>query len=154
MSDILSRVPDLTMGFAAQPYANIITGGQPTPEDLQRLREAGLSNVINMRMPYEQTEFDDAEAAQAAGLNYVAMPIGGEPAISVEAARELDSWLEKLSGNTLVHCATSNRVGALFAIRAAVLQGKPLAEALAEGQRAGLKGLLDYTVAVINAHAG
>lgn len=152
MTDILSKVPRLTMGYSAQPYDNIVTGGQPTPEDLVLLKQAGIDNVINMRMPGEQIEFNDAQASQTAGLNYIAMPIGGEPAISLDAARELDAVLGELEGNTLVHCATSNRVGALFAIRAALIQGKPMEEAINEGRAAGLSGLLGKAIAVIEAH--
>ncbi len=152
MSDILSQVPQLTMGYAAQPYDNIVTGGQPTPADMTLLKAAGIDNIINMRMPGEQSEFNDAQAAQSAGLNYIAMPIAGEPAISLDAAQELDAVLAELQGNTLVHCATSNRVGALFAIRAAIIQGKSMDDAIAEGQAAGLSGLLGKTVSVIEAH--
>lgn len=152
MTDILSKVPQLTMGYSAQPYDNIVTGGQPTPDDMTLLKEAGIDNVINMRMPGEQSDFNPAQAADAAGLNYIAMPIAGEPAISLDAAQELDAVLAELDGNTLVHCATSNRVGALFAIRAAIVQGKPLDDAIAEGQAAGLSGLLGKTISVIEAN--
>ena len=152
MTDILSQAPHLTMGYAAQPYDNIVTGGQPTPADMVQLKAAGIDNIINMRMPGEQSEFNDAQAAEAADLNYIAMPIAGEPAISLDAAQELDAILAELSGNTLVHCATSNRVGALFAIRAAIIQGKPVEDALAEGRAAGLSGLLGKTVSVIESH--
>ncbi|GAA5316460.1 MAG: hypothetical protein AseanaTS_16640 [Candidatus Pelagadaptatus aseana] len=149
MSDLLSKMPGLSMPFASQPYDNIICGGQPGIEDYRLMKTAGIDNVINMRMPGEHSDFNDQEQASAAGLTYVAMPIAGEPAITLDAARQLDEVLAGLDGNTLVHCASSNRVGALFAIRAAVLQGKPLEDAVAEGQAAGLKALLDRTLMVI-----
>jgi hypothetical protein len=42
---------------------------------------------------------------------------------------------------TLVHCGSSNRVGALLALRAAWLKGATLEAALAAGRSAGLTGL-------------
>jgi uncharacterized protein (TIGR01244 family) len=153
MSDLLSQLPGLTMPFASQPYDTIICGGQPGLDDYALLKSAGIDNVINMRMPGEQSDFNDQEQASTAGLNYVAMPIAGEPAITLDAAKQLDDVLNTLEGNTLVHCATSNRVGALFAIRAAVIQDKPVEQALAEGQKAGLKGLADKAMAIIQANS-
>ena len=41
----------------------------------------------------------------------------------------------------LVSCATSNRVGAMFALKAGWLEGAAHEAAMALGQRAGLKGL-------------
>lgn len=152
MTDILSQIPQLTMGYSAQPYDNIVTGGQPTPEDMILLKQAGIDTVINMRMPGEQAEFNAAQAAENAGLNYIAMPVAGEAGISLDAARELDAVLGELQGNTLVHCATSNRVGALFAVRAALIQGKSQEQAISEGRAAGLSGLLGKAISVIESH--
>jgi hypothetical protein len=41
----------------------------------------------------------------------------------------------------LVHCASSNRVGAMIALRAALVDGASADAALAEGRRWGLKSL-------------
>ena len=43
----------------------------------------------------------------------------------------------------IIHCASGNRVGALLALRANLIQGKSASEALAFGKAAGLTTLED-----------
>ena len=80
--------------------------------------------------------------AGAEGLEYLHLPIAAEPNLTMANVRQFDSWLNDPAGPlTLVHCGSGNRVGALYALRAAWLQGKNVEAALAEGRTAGLKGL-------------
>ena len=72
-------------------------------------------------------------------MTYVPMPIGGD-GINFENARALDELLAGFDEPVLLHCGSSNRVGALLALRAS-LAGADDEEALRIGLKAGLSSL-------------
>ncbi|SDQ28110.1 TIGR01244 family protein [Pseudoxanthomonas sp. CF385] len=137
---ILAGTPGYAGDFA-QPKAGLHTGGQPTAEDLQRLKHEGVRTVIDLRGPQEARGFDEAREAEALGMAYIALPISGKDDISAEKAKALHTLLQDREGGVLLHCASGNRVGALLALGAAQIDGLPADEALALGRAAGLKSL-------------
>ena len=140
----------LKMKNAAQPYENIVTGGQPSAADLSLLKAQGVTNIINLRGAGESVNYNEAEEAKKLGINYVSLQIASADAVSIENAKKLDELLKANSGKTLVHCASSNRVGALFAIKAAVIDGKSHDQAMTEGLSAGMKSLRKRTEVVLS----
>jgi uncharacterized protein (TIGR01244 family) len=118
----------------------IATAGQPDREALQLFADAGFAAVIDMRGPAENRGMDEAASVAALGLEYLAFPIVGQGAISFEKAKELDRLLQAVDGPVLLHCASSNRVGALLALRER-LNGASDDEALEFGRRAGMTRL-------------
>jgi uncharacterized protein (TIGR01244 family) len=114
----------------------LATAGQPTPEALKQLKALGFKTVINLRTEAEGVK-DEEKLMKEMGLRYVWVPL--TPAslsvkdVDAVAAVLADSAAEPV----LLHCAAANRAGGLWA---AVLarRGKSLAEAEAEGVKAGL----------------
>ena len=95
------------------PLEGIATAGQPDRSDVARLAEAGYKVVIDLRAPGEPRGFDEAAEIQAAGMEYINLPVSGPPADETfEHFREI----LRDSGNrpALVHCGSANRVGALM----------------------------------------
>jgi len=133
-----------------QAYPNIITGGQPSVEDLTKLKAMGVKTIVNLRTSGEFNGYNEASEASKLGVNYISLEISGNSGITLENAKKFDQILNKLEGKALVHCASSNRVGALFALRAALIQGKSSEEAIIEGKRAGLKSLQHKVETLIN----
>jgi len=132
---------------AAQPFGDIVTGGQPTVGDLKLLKARGVINIINLRTPDEFDDYDEAGQAKALGFNYIELPIAGARGVTSENAVKLDKLLAGFSDElTFVHCASSNRVGALFALRAGLIQGKSIEESLKQGDAAGLGSLRGATL--------
>lgn len=125
-------------------------GGQPTPDDLARLAREGVRTVINLRAPHEPVEYDEAAEAARLGLRYVALPVAGPADLHREQVERFGRALDEArrEGGVLVHCATSNRVGALVALDAVLNRGRPLAEALERGRAAGLASLEPAVVAL------
>lgn len=116
--------------------------GQPTPEDLARLRAVGVRSVINLRAPGEACAFDEAAKAACLQLAYETLPVSGADDLTPQAVERFGALLDaaRARGDVLVHCASGNRVGALVALHAAA-RGAPPADALAIGRAAGLAGL-------------
>tara|TARA_R110001592_G_scaffold29969_1_gene107845 strand:+ start:378 stop:875 length:498 start_codon:yes stop_codon:yes gene_type:complete len=119
---------------------SLITGGQPSAMDLEQLKSAGVTKVINLRTANEKVDYDEQAKAEALGFTYISLPIAGSDDVTSENAAQLDLLLQ---GNekVLLHCASGNRVGALLAIRAHEIEGKPVAESLQLGRAAGMSSL-------------
>src|SRR3546814_17161114 len=75
------------------------------------------------------------------GLDYLNIPVAGGADLSEDNARKLAIALEDIDGTALVHCASSNRVGALFAVKAAKLDPTSVDEAIEIGRSAGLRAM-------------
>jgi uncharacterized protein (TIGR01244 family) len=126
---------------AGQPFSDVATAGRPSAEHFALAKERGIKRVINLCPHGEPCAYDEPELMAQLGLDYVNIPVAGPSDLSVDKARELDAALQTATGPVLVHCASSNRVGALFALRAFHLERKSPEEALAIGRSAGLKAM-------------
>lgn len=126
---------------AKSPYEGVLCGGQPTPEALETAQRKGFKTIINLRPASEHAGWDVAETVQSLGLNYVNIPIAGEADLTQENVNAFHNALNDNESPTIVHCASGNRVGALFAMRAAWIEGKTTEEALEIGRCSGLTGM-------------
>jgi uncharacterized protein (TIGR01244 family) len=124
----------------AEPLDGITTGGQPSAEALAAIAEQGFTTVIDLRSAEEDRGFDEAGTVEGLGMSYISLPVSGASGVSYENASALDRILADIDGPVLLHCASSNRVGALLALRAK-LKGADDEAALALGENAGLTGL-------------
>ena len=115
--------------------------GQPSPADLAEYKKLGVTTVINLRTPAEMEKagIDEAAAAKAAGLHYVHVPIGATPPTDSELAKIYAELAKAPKQKVLLHCASSNRVGMVWALYRGTQQKVAPEVALAEGQAAGLK---------------
>lgn len=137
----LAQSPERSFGLPAEgaPETGIISAAQPSTEQLRELAEAGFTTVINLRTEAEMS-FDEGELVESLGMTYHSIPVGGAGDVTANAARQLDGYLAAASGPVLVHCASSNRVGALFAVREH-LAGADKETAVSKGKKAGLTTL-------------
>lgn len=134
-------------GLASLPNVSFhgpdrVASGRLEPADIPKLAAAGIRTVIDLRDDSETPDFDEAAAVRAAGMRYHNLPIRGPQDLTSANIRAFDALLKSAgSSPTLVHCSSSNRVGALMALRAAALQGMSNDAALATGKSWGLAGL-------------
>jgi uncharacterized protein (TIGR01244 family) len=135
----------------SRPAPQLHASGQPSAEAIAALPAAGIKVIINLRPHEEAPQLDEAAVARAAGLTYESLPIAGKAGLTRENVVAFDVLLKKHAGElTLAHCSSSNRVGALLALRAAWIEGRPAEEALALGEKAGLKGLRSDVEALLS----
>lgn len=127
-----------------------LSAAQPTSEQLKQLANAGVKHVINLRGENEQ-DWDEAQLVASLGMQYHALPIAGAQDVSVENAQKLAKIMAELNGEAvLLHCASSNRVGALMAISAHA-EGLDIESALAKGKHWGMSSLEPVVRSVITA---
>ncbi len=128
--------PSITNFLRVNPQ--ICTGGQPRLEDLPRLKAEGIKAIINLRRP---TEYDaEAEAARAKelGLRYFNIPVSVAEPQDQQAAEFLKLTADPKNRPAFIHCASANRVGALWMIRRILVDGWKLADAEAEARKIGM----------------
>ena len=133
------RVPEITAIRAPAP--GVLSAGRLAPGDVERLREAGVRQVIDLTADAETPDFDEAAAVREAGLAYANLPLRGGQDLTRDNVLAFDRMLRAAEGPVLVHCASGNRVGAMAALRAAWVQDKPIEDAIAVGKAWGLAGL-------------
>ncbi|MGD8376166.1 MAG: sulfur transferase domain-containing protein [Acidobacteriota bacterium] len=123
----------------------LLVGGQPTEKQIRRLAREGYRTIVNLRGPGEEGGWDEAPLSTELGMAFVDVPIASRADLNEANARRLAELVDRRDGfPMLVHCASGNRVGALFALKAFYVDGDPPEEALREGLEAGLTRLEPY----------
>ena len=115
----------------------LAVAGQPVPQALAKLEDMGFRTVVNLRTEKEGAA-EERAIVEAQGLRYVWVPMTPD-SFSLADVEAVQKVLDDPStGPVLLHCASSNRVGAVWAVIQS-RQGKSLDEALAAGRAAGLQ---------------
>jgi uncharacterized protein (TIGR01244 family) len=129
-----------TPNAAVHRNGRVYFGGQPSEADLALFAKTGVKTVINLRTASELANlgFDESTAAQSAGMTYLNLPMGRD----IPAEAELEAMFTALDGAkqapVLLHCASSNRAGAVWALYRAHRDGIAAEQAIAEGRAAGM----------------
>ncbi|UJX27325.1 MULTISPECIES: protein tyrosine phosphatase family protein [Pseudoalteromonas] len=132
----------------------VLTSGQPNQTDFAKLKELGVKNIINLRGDNE-TNWSEQDLVTELGMNYYHIPVQSKADITIENATKLQSLLnEHQQQTTLLHCASSNRVGALVALYNAITLKQPIDEAVEIGKQWGLKSLEGVVRSKVNEEIG
>ena len=121
---------------------NIYFGGQPSADDLVLLQKKGVVTVVNLRGQDEMNAlgFDERAAVTQLGMGYVHLPLTkGISSSDEEIDRILDVVGDTEKAPIILHCASSNRVGYIWAMYRALRENVELNEAIRQGEAAGLR---------------
>ncbi len=145
-TDVVNNVS--IKNFAA--HNNLVfSAAQPTKEQFKQLSQAKVKHVINLRAAGEQ-DWDEGALVNSLGMSYHAIEIAGAKDVNTDNAKQLANLLEQLKGESVVvHCASSNRVGALMAI-SAHQQGTDIESAIEIGKQWGMASLEPVVRKVVN----
>ena len=123
------------------------TAGQPTHQDLIRLKQKGIQSVLNLRTTIEDPGVaKEGAAVQALGLKYFHLPVDSSrltPKLGDEFLRIVS---DESNRPLFIHCASANRVGAFWILHRVVNHGWSLAKAEEEARKIGLRSpkLLEF----------
>ena len=135
-------VAALRIRNARLPMPGLLTGGQLTADQMIALRESGYRHFISLRPADESGAGWEEEFAASEGIAFTRIAIAGATGIDRENAERLDARLAQAGSEpTVLYCGSGNRVGALIALRAHLIEGIGAEEALALGKEAGLTRL-------------
>ena len=124
----------------ANPVPGIFSAGQPSENQFQQLFQQGYRHLVCLREKSERgTGWEEARAKEL-GVRFTRIEISGNDSLTKANAIEVAAAIT-IAGDapTLVYCGGSNRVGAMLAMRACLLEGKSVDEAIKLGQDAGMK---------------
>ena len=114
-------------------------GGQPELTAFAEFSEKGYSTIVNLRTQDEDVPVGEKVAARVYGLTYFELPVTRET-LSLADAKSLDTYLDSApAGSVFIHCASGNRVGALWGLYQGWKNGLSGEEAVAAGQAAGMR---------------
>ena len=116
------------------------TGGQPSMDDLDRMKAEGVKAVINLRRPVEFDAEEEAAKMKQLGLRYFSIPVDSKNPNDEEAAEFLKILADPQNRPAFIHCASANRVGAFWMIRRVLVDGWKMEDAEHEADRIGLRG--------------
>lgn len=136
--------------------AVVACGGATDTAALDGLKADGFKSVINLRVASESGANvpENQAKAKALGLNYFHLPLSGaspDPAI-------VDQFLGVVSNKAnqpvFIHCASANRVGAVWLVKRVLQDGWPVDKATTEAKAIGLSapGLEKFALDYIASH--
>lgn len=146
LADVLGTIP-----FSACPVDGVASAGQPAAAAWPDLARAGYRTVIDLRTAEEPRGYDEPASVRAAGLEYLPLPVSQDTLNDAAFDHFRDLVRDPARRPVLVHCATSNRVGALLLPYFALDEGRSLPEARELARQAGLRNAelermaLDYS---------
>lgn len=137
MAEELPQIP-----FLFTPQLDVLACGMPDENGLKEAAAFGVKTLVNV-CPSAETPITEPGTCAALGMEYITIPVTGLEDLNRANVEKLANALNTERGKVLVHCRSSNRVGALFALKAFWLDGKTEQEAIDLGRAAGLTKLED-----------
>ena len=127
---------------ARMPIEGLITAGQPNQEQLEALRSAGVEHFVSLRPTSEDGAGWEEALSANEGFAFDRLPITGAGALTRENVETFAAIMQEVDGaSAVLYCASSNRVGAMLALKAHWIDGEPPEAALELGLSAGLTSL-------------
>ncbi len=115
------------------------SGGQPRPEHLAQLKAEGVKVIINLRPESEHRVELETDAAKAAGLRYINIPVVYADPKDEQVEEFLKITDDPNNRPAFIHCAGAIRVGAFWMIRRVLRDGWTVEKAEEEAEKIGLK---------------
>jgi uncharacterized protein (TIGR01244 family) len=118
--------------------ATVACAGATPVQALPELKKNGFASVINFRMPEENgANIDEAKATAAkVGLKYIHLP-HQTPTPDIAGAF-LKAVADPANQPVYIHCASANRVGAMWLIKRVVVDDWEIRRAIEEAAAIGL----------------
>ena len=124
--------------------AGLLVGGQPTPEQLKAIQEAGYRTVISLRTEDEKGDEGEPAVVERLGMSFVSVPVPGPSGLTEDNARALSKALDRQDAlPAVVHCGTGERSAALLGLEAFVVDRVSPTAAVDLAKRLGMKRLED-----------
>lgn len=120
-------------------YKGVFLASQPAAADFEQAKDGGIKTVINLRQPAEIKDFDEAKVVGDLGLTYHNPGFSNAEELTDEKFDEVRKLLRESQRPILLHCASANRVGAVWAAYRVLDEGATYEQALEEAKIVGLK---------------
>ena len=124
---------------ACQILPNVISGGQPTAEQLKALKAAGGDIVLDLRDPMEPRPVDEATFVRELGMEYVNIPVRAGSLDDASLERVLAVLRGSGDRTVFFHCGSGSRVGGALIPHFILDHGMEEQDAVDQAMRVGLR---------------
>jgi len=130
------------------------TGGQPSMENLQKMKSQGVRSVLNLRRASEYDFEEEAATAKKLDLRYFHIPVDKNNLKDEQVEEFLKVTGDPQNRPIFIHCTSAGRVSAFWMIRRALVDNWKVEDAEAEARKIGLHNekLRDWALSYINRH--
>ena len=141
---------------ACQATPTMVTGGQPTAEQLEAFKKAGGAVVLDIRDPMEPRPFDEPKRLKELGLEYVNVPVVAGQVGDKQMERILEALRAHKEKQMLFHCGSGNRVGGALLAYFMLDLGMEEEAAIEQAMRVGLRSpeMMQWGLGYVEAHGG
>ena len=124
----------------ARLETTVACGGATTPEAVPEIKKMGYAAIVNMRLATESgaNVEGEAAAAKAAGINFIHIPFNGSSPDPAVADEFLTVITAPENNPAYIHCASGNRVSAMWMIKRMVVDHWDADKAFTEASALGL----------------
>ena len=124
---------------ACQPITGLGTGGQPGTSQLEAMKAAGVSVILDLREPMEPRSIDEPAKVAQLGMEYVNVPISAARLNDETLERILKVLRDKGEKQIFMHCGSGNRVGGALIAHLMLDQRMEEEDAVATAMKVGLR---------------
>lgn len=120
--------------------ATVACAGATRTEAFPEIKKRGFASILNLRRDQEPGADIAAAraAATAAGLKFIHIPVDGARPDPAAADAFLKAVTDRANQPVFIHCASANRVAAMWLIKRVVVDGWEIPKATAEAEAIGL----------------
>ncbi len=137
MSDAFQAISGVAN--ACQILPSVVTGGQPTADQLKALKEAGGEIVLDLRDPMEPRPVAEAALVRELGMEYVNIPVRAG-SLDDTTLEQILAVLRRAGERTVFfHCGSGSRVGGALIPYFILDQGLEEQDAVDQAMRVGLR---------------
>lgn len=137
----------------SQVGPTVACAGATDAAAIPEIAKSGYKAIVNLRVASEQgAAIDESRAAASrTGIRYIHLPFDTARPDAGIVDRFIAAVTEPANQPIFIHCASANRVGALWMIKRVTVDGWDTAKAESEARAIGLSnpGLRDWAVARI-----
>ena len=120
-------------------FGNDLLCGQPTAEDFAEAKNRGIKVVLTLR-ERDEVDWDEAAIVKKLGLEFHQFGFRAPDSLTDEIFdRSLSVLKNSKKSPVLLHCASANRVGAVWLAHRVLNDGLPLDKARGEAKQVGLR---------------
>ena len=124
---------------ACRILPNVISGGQPTADQLKALKAAGGDIVLDLRDPMEPRPVDEAVLVRQLGMEYVNVPVRAGSLDDASLERVLAVLRSAGDRTVFFHCGSGSRVGGALIPHFILDHGMEEQDAVDQAMRVGLR---------------
>jgi uncharacterized protein (TIGR01244 family) len=132
----------------------ICTGGQPSMENLEKMKAQGVRSVVNLRRASEYNFEEEAATAKKLDLRYFHIPVDKNNLKDEQVEEFLSVTGDPQNRPIFIHCTSAGRVGTFWMIRRVLLDNWKVEDAEAEARKVGMHDdkLRDWALDYIKRH--